>query len=914
MNRLSLFSIRNPKAVTAMAILITVAAAPGMLWLRLRADGQALVPQEAAAVEVDRGVRYRFGVHDLVVLYIRANHPDGIFNPHTLSLIEQLTEELKTLPDIVPEDVTSLATERGHRVHPGTIQFRRFLEPPPVTPEDLQRLRDDLRAIRLYSGTLVSRDEHSAAVLAGVLSGCDRPALIAAILELVAAKGPISEEIHVIGAPAAESLLGTHILEDLGVPASMLGHHRQSAIGNWKSTVGLVPISLAVMFMVFLACFRSPIAALLPLAEVGACLIFVFGLMGWTGVPVYLTIAVLPVILTVVGVADEIHLFKRYSARLRDQIDESHLEALTVTVQEMTLPVVKASVTTAIGFLSFAASPMPPVRAFGVFTAVGVLFCMIWSLTVIPATLAVISPARFTPRGPETPRREAEAQSAIYARWARAVVRHPVLTLILCTALVTLSPLGLKHIVVQDSWIDGFAGESAFRKAMDRFNDEFLGMHVLLLALESSPDRIDGELPGDSIDHHHIRLPSDAVAADPRSLPGRRIKIVRTTGGTEEPPHRRQTLQPRPSAPAPPGLLDTWHSWITEAQPEGDAIVLRFPKNHGSPKLSMQVRPTETFEFEIQSAPMLSPEVINKIGAFEQFVDAQREETVGGVLGPAVLLRTTNLISRGLNEEYRTIPDTTDRVEWLWQQYGRVRGESRLRQVVDERYTRGLITVFLKNANFVDVGRLLKKIRDYEEAQLRPLGMRVEFAGDVAVSQTLIDAIVATQVRSVLGSLVGALLVMALLSKSILWGVLALIPCCLAVLMNFAVMGWAGIPLGVATSMFAAMTLGIADDYAIHLLERYRLLVSRGRDKLAAIVDALRQTGPAVFVDALGVGLGFGILSLSQVPANARLGGLVILNLVMCFVATLTILPALASILPPPRAKPPGVALRLTFR
>ena len=61
----------------------------------------------------------------------------------------------------------------------------------------------------------------------------------------------------------------------------------------------------------------------------------------------------------------------------------------------------------------------------------------------------------------------------------------------------------------------------------------------------------------------------------------------------------------------------------------------------------------------------------------------------------------------------------------------------------------------------------------------------------------------------------------------------------------------------------------------------------------AALVEAVTTTGPAVLVDALAVALGFGILTLSQVPANARLGGLVVLSIVGCLAATLLALPAL---------------------
>jgi len=167
---------------------------------------------------------------------------------------------------------------------------------------------------------------------------------------------------------------------------------------------------------------------------------------------------------------------------------------------------------------------------------------------------------------------------------------------------------------------------------------------------------------------------------------------------------------------------------------------------------------------------------------------------------------------------------------------------------------------------------------------------------------------VTTQVRSLLGSLVGILIVSVLLGGSIRWGVFCVLPVAAAVLVNFAAMGFFGVPLGVATSMFSGMTLGIGVDYAIHVMQRYRLAQRRGADNQAAIIDAVSASGPANIIDGLGVALGFGVVMLSQVPANARLGGLIVLSIATCLLMTLVLLPALLSIWPikppPARAEP----------
>jgi len=132
-----------------------------------------------------------------------------------------------------------------------------------------------------------------------------------------------------------------------------------------------------------------------------------------------------------------------------------------------------------------------------------------------------------------------------------------------------------------------------------------------------------------------------------------------------------------------------------------------------------------------------------------------------------------------------------------------------------------------------------------------------------------------------------------LLGGSWRWGFYCLLPSLLAVVIKFAIMGWSDIPLGVATSMFAAMTLGIGVNCTIHLLEGFSQAQAAGKSVSEALSQSLRLTGPPALINTLAVSLGFGVLMLSQVPANARLGLLLVLGLVNCFIASLLLLPVL---------------------
>src|ERR1041385_541778 len=174
---LTRYSIRHPRRVVLLASLLTLAIAPGLTRLKMRTDGHALVDQNAPEVRYDQSIRDQFGIQDQIVVLVRANHPDGIFNPVTLRLIGELTAAFQKIEGVPAANVISLATEHGFRTRPGTLIYQTFLETPRQTRAQLDELRDDLRRIELYTGTIVSYDYNSAAILIGAPPGIDRTKL-----------------------------------------------------------------------------------------------------------------------------------------------------------------------------------------------------------------------------------------------------------------------------------------------------------------------------------------------------------------------------------------------------------------------------------------------------------------------------------------------------------------------------------------------------------------------------------------------------------------------------------------------------------------------------------------------------------------------------------------------------------------
>ena len=750
-----LWAIRHPWPVIVAMVLATLVAAAGLPRLELRMDGHALVPPRDPAVLFDRQVRESFNIRDLLIILIETSRPEGIYNSETLRRVEQISELVTEIDEIGPEHVMSLATERRDRVYPGTLRFRPFLDPFPDTPRLLEHLAGDVAAVRILNGTLVAAGGSATAIFIGVPGSddgsTDRAALYERLDAVVERFRTPDDRIVVVGAPAAEALLGDHLLEDLAL---------------------LLPLVMGMMAIILGLRLRRLWGVLLGLAEVAACLLFTFGLMGWLGSPVYLTTAVLPVVLITIGLADEIHVFCHYQLHLdRGSDEESTAVVVERAMKDMTSPVVLTSLTTTVGFLSFLASTIEPIRAFGAFAAVGILFCLLWTLTVIPATLTLLPANRM--RAPKA-RSEATSWSL---RAVTPLLRSPRLTLAALAILSLGMGLGLQALYVQDSWVDGFAPGSPFRQQTDLVNAKLNGTHTLQV-------------------------------------------VVETAGGVGEPPSG-----------------DGREGWL------------------------------------------LDPELLKEIGAFEDYLRGQ--PGVGGVLGPHSHVSTVAHLWLGRKEGTYRIPDDALSVARVLRFFDVVRGKNRRREVVTDDLDQALVTVFLKNANYLQTRELIAAIRDYEQ-RFSSQRIRLHLAGDVAVSQAMIPAIVRSQVTSLLIALAGAFVTLCLLFRSIRLSLLALVPVTVSVLWAFGAMGWLGVPLGVATSTFCAITLGVGVDYAIHFLESFRR--ARRAEEAEPVLRALGESGPPIVTDMMAIAGSFGLLLVSQVPANARLGLVVAIALVAaCF-------------------------------
>jgi predicted RND superfamily exporter protein/anti-sigma regulatory factor (Ser/Thr protein kinase) len=149
------------------------------------------------------------------------------------------------------------------------------------------------------------------------------------------------------------------------------------------------------------------------------------------------------------------------------------------------------------------------------------------------------------------------------------------------------------------------------------------------------------------------------------------------------------------------------------------------------------------------------------------------------------------------------------------------------------------------------------------------------------------------QVKSLSISLVLIFGIMFLMFLSAKVGLIAILPNCFPILMNFGIMGWLGIKLSMATSLIASIAIGLAVDDTIHYLHRYNLEFKKDLDKDRALRDTIKQVGKPIVMTSLTISIGFLVLMFSQFKPTAIFGFLMVITMATALIGDLVILPSL---------------------
>jgi len=164
------------------------------------------------------------------------------------------------------------------------------------------------------------------------------------------------------------------------------GEHASAAanaqyMGN---TMGLVvPVALLLILLVLAFSYRDLVDILVGFTGVVLSVLWMFGILGWLGIPAGMSLIIGPVLIVGLSVDYGLHVFMRYREE-RGQ-DESIRDPMARGLTSLVAALGLVTLTAMVGFLSNTANELAVIRQLGVAISLGVVSTFVVSVTLVPA-------------------------------------------------------------------------------------------------------------------------------------------------------------------------------------------------------------------------------------------------------------------------------------------------------------------------------------------------------------------------------------------------------------------------------------------------------------------------------------------------------------------------------------------------
>ncbi len=289
----------------------------------------------------------------------------------------------------------------------------------------------------------------------------------------------------------------------------------------------------------------------------------------------------------------------------------------------------------------------------------------------------------------------------------------------------------------------------------------------------------------------------------------------------------------------------------------------------------------------------LHPEMLKRIEALSAFLYSIEE--VDKVSSVNDYLKDINQSFHNEDPVFYALPDTKE----MAAQYVLLYGREDLEDFVDEQWQWATVRVRLKEHSSVKLEHVIKKIDEYVQENFADLEER-NTLGQTVLEVDTNNSVTLGQVQSLGMAMAVIFGMMFLVFRSVPVGVVSMVPNILPILLNFGIMGIFNIRLDSATSMIAAIGIGIVVDDTIHFLHGFGEFLSGHGDYTRAMHETLKTRGRPIIFTSVVLFFGFGVVGFSKFMLTAYFGILTALLMFTALLADLMLTPSLLIVFKPP--------------
>ncbi len=315
-----------------------------------------------------------------------------------------------------------------------------------------------------------------------------------------------------------------------------------------------------------------------------------------------------------------------------------------------------------------------------------------------------------------------------------------------------------------------------------------------------------------------------------------------------------------------------------------------FPHNHpvriASELINSKLGGSQTISVMV-SGDIKDPAVMKAIDDLTSHLKEQKG--VGGVFSISDVVREMSKALYEPDEEgYNEIPESGEAIAQMFELYNMSGNPDDWKQLMNFDETRAHLLIKLAEPDNHVIQALRKDIKSYTA----DFPARITLGGYAIIMADFAKQIINGQVTSLIFALLTVFILLSVIFRSVRGGLIGSIPLAVSIIIQFGIMGLAGIAIDSATALLSSIMIGVGVDFTIQFLWRYNSELRKGLERSQAIAATYSTTGRSIVINALSVMAGFSATFLSGFLSIRYFGYLVLLSIGSCVLSAILVIPA----------------------
>ena len=835
-------SIKYPKSIITLFLLLTFSLTVFIPKITIDTDPENMLSEETFARKFHDYAKNEFLLNDIIVVgVVNKKRDEGVFNPETLRDIYTLTEYIKTWDGVIKNDIISPSTQDNIKQGDvGEVIFEWLMNIPPKNIEDSLEIKENIMSNPLLNGTLVSEDGKALAIYIPIKSK-DLSYEYSMRLKEQISKFSSNDSYYISGLPVAEDTFGVQMFKQMAIS---------------------VPLAMLIIFLLLKFFFKKTTLILSPMIVSIMTVLITMGMLIGMGYRVHIMSSMIPIFLMPIAVVDSVHILSLFNDLYPSY--NSKEKTIRAVMDELFVPMLYTSLTTCVGFASLALTPIPPVKIFGLFVAFGVGMAWILTVTFIPAYIMTFMKESSILNFGSRENSKKGLIDKLLQKNSRFTFKSYKKIIAGTIVLILISIYGISKIVINDNPVIWFEKNHEIREADRVLNDHFAGTYMayLILEREYTPSELQNAM-NKSIGLFY-QYKEDLGKSTYEELTDTAESVYSAMKSSRYYSVQEYNYRLKDEVSK---ILDRNYSIILEDIYYILGDYLSESQTFKDPEMLKYI---ENLSLHLDKNPN-----VGKSNSLIQIVKKVYQELLGG------------------DKKHFRIPETPSGVAQTLLSFQNSHTPQMLWHFVTPDYEKGNIWVQLKNGDNRSMQEVVDSVEGWMKKNSPPLKIKYNWAGLTYVNVIWQNEMVRGMLNSLIGSFIVVFLMMVFLFRSVLWGLLSMIPLSVTVLFSYGIIGLIGKSYDMPVAVLSSLTLGLSVDFAIHFIERARDIYSEDKNWKTTLEKMHEKPARAVVKNAIIISVAFLPLIFTPLVPYKTVGILISAILMISSIATFIILPAL---------------------